>query len=82
MGADDDGYAVRMKLKHYMEYVRSAEHAAADDSPLYIFDGTFASRRGSRGMRREYAVPPLLPGGPHEPGRGEAPPALQVSSHD
>lgn len=60
MGADDDSYAVRMKLKHYMKYVRSAEHAAADDSPLYIFDGTFASRRGSRGMRREYAVPPYF----------------------
>ena len=59
-GADDDSYAVRMKLKHYMKYVRSAEHAAADDSPLYIFDGTFASRRGSRGMRREYAVPPYF----------------------
>ena len=60
VGADDDGYAVRMKLKHYMEYVRSPEHAAADDSPLYIFDGTFASRRGSRSMRREYAVPPYF----------------------
>ena len=60
VGADDDGYAVRMKLRHFMEYVRSREHAATDDSPLYIFDGTFASRRGSRGMRREYAVPPYF----------------------
>ena len=31
---------------------------AADDSPLYIFDGTFADRRGSRVMRRDYEVPP------------------------
>ena len=29
----------------------------ADDSPLYIFDGTFADRRGSRAMRRDYEVP-------------------------
>ena len=57
VGADDDGYAVRMKLKHYLEYVHSEEHAVADDSPLYIFDGTFASRRGSRSMRKEYSVP-------------------------
>ena len=57
VGADDEGYAVRMKLKHYLEYVHSAEHARADDSPLYIFDGTFASRRGSRSMRKEYSVP-------------------------
>ena len=48
---------MRMKLKHYMEYVHSKEHARADDSPLYIFDGTFASRRGSRSMRKEYSVP-------------------------
>ena len=60
VGADDEGYAVRMKLKHYMEYVHSEEHARADDSPLYIFDGTFASRRGSRSMRREYSVPPYF----------------------
>lgn len=57
VGADDDGYAVRMKLKHYLEYVHSEEHAVADDSPLYIFDGTFASRRGSCSMRKEYSVP-------------------------
>ena len=57
VGADDEGYAVRMKLRHYLEYVHSQEHARVDDSPLYIFDGTFASRRGSRSMRREYSVP-------------------------
>ena len=49
-----------MKLMHYMEYVHSEEHAKVDDSPLYIFDGTFASRRGSRSMRQEYSVPPYF----------------------
>ena len=60
VGADDEGYAVRMKLKHYVTYAHSEEHAKADDSPLYIFDGTFASRSGSRSMHKEYSVPPYF----------------------
>ena len=39
-----------------MEYMHDPEHAR-DDSPLYIFDGTFAERRGSRDLTRDYAVP-------------------------
>jgi histone arginine demethylase JMJD6 len=31
-----------------------------DDSPLYIFDGTFGDRRGSRGLKRDYEVPPYF----------------------
>ena len=54
MGSDDDGYAVRLRLRHYLRYATDPAHGAADDSPLYIFDGTFAERRGSRGMRRDY----------------------------
>lgn len=56
VGSDDDGYAVRMRLRHYLRYAADPVHGAADDSPLYIFDGTFAERRGSRGMRRDYEV--------------------------
>lgn len=56
VGSDDDGYAVRMRLRHYLRYAADPAHGAADDSPLYIFDGTFAERRGSRGMRRDYEV--------------------------
>lgn len=41
VGADDDGYPVRMKLKHYLMYVVHQQHGQIDDSPLYIFDGTF-----------------------------------------
>ena len=41
VGADDDGYPVRMKLKHYLMYVVHQEHGQMDDSPLYVFDGTF-----------------------------------------
>ena len=54
VGSDDDGYAVRLRLRHYLRYASDPAHGAADDSPLYIFDGTFAERRGSRGMRRDY----------------------------
>ena len=56
MGSDDDGYAVRMKLKHYLSYLASPEHAA-DDSPLYIFDGTFGDRETSKELVRDYQVP-------------------------
>ncbi len=34
VGSDDDGYAVRLKLKHFMAYCSHPEHAPADDSPL------------------------------------------------
>ncbi|GAB4820044.1 hypothetical protein N2152v2_007090 [Parachlorella kessleri] len=57
IGSDDDGYAVRLKLKHIWRYFSHPQHGAVDDSPLYIFDGTFANRSGSRLMRRDYTVP-------------------------
>lgn len=34
VGSDDDGYAVRLKLKHFLSYCTHPEHAPADDSPL------------------------------------------------
>ena len=60
VGSDDDGRAVRLKLKHYLAYARCGEHAGADDAPLYIFDGTFGERRGSRALCRDYRVPHLF----------------------
>ena len=34
------------------------EEHSQDDSPLYIFDGSFAEKRSSKGMRQHYQVPP------------------------
>ena len=44
VGSDDDGHAVRLKLKHFRPYAHDPVHSL-DDAPLYVFDGTFADRR-------------------------------------
>ncbi len=60
MGSDDDGYAVRLKLKHFAHYLASPKHSR-DDSPLYIFDGTFADRDTSRCSPRPCLQPQQSP---------------------
>lgn len=60
VGSDDDGYAVRLSLRDFLYYRASREHGRLDDSPLYIFDGSFATRRGSRRLRQDYSVPALF----------------------
>lgn len=56
VGADDDGYAVRLKMKHFLGYLQDPKHMQ-DDSPMYIFDGTFGDRDGSRALLGDYSVP-------------------------
>ena len=51
---------MRLKFKHFLQYMHDAERGQGDDSPLYIFDGSFAEKRGSRHMRRDYALPPFF----------------------
>ena len=53
VGEDDDGYTVKMKLRHFLRYL---EHNT-DDSPLYIFDATFDEDRVSKRLLRDYTVP-------------------------
>ena len=38
-GEDDDGKRVKVKLKHFLRYLR--HDSQGDDSPLYIFDANF-----------------------------------------
>ena len=62
VGSDDDGYAVRLRFSHFCDYLEdpTVHGAAADDSPLYVFDGTFAERDSGGALLRDYVPPPLF----------------------
>lgn len=53
VGEDDDGKSVKLKLKHFLRYLR----ANRDDSPLYVFDSAFDEDRGARRLLEDYSVP-------------------------
>ena len=53
VGEDDDGYKVKERLKYFIKYM---EHNQ-DDSPLYIFDGSFDNDDQSKSLLTDYKVP-------------------------
>ena len=56
-GEDDEGYSVKMKLKHFVEYALCTR----DDSPLYVFDQhSMEHDILANKLLSEYAVPPYF----------------------
>ena len=56
IGTDDDGYAVRLKMKHIQHYMTDATHMR-DDSPMYAFDGGVFDKRDTKNLLDDFTIP-------------------------
>ena len=52
-GESDHGNTLRLKLSHFLSYARNNK----DDSPLYVFDGTFDDDKASKTLLDDYSPP-------------------------
>lgn len=56
-GEDDEGYAIKVRIKHFISYLRHQQ----DDSPLYVFDSHFDEHKVASALMKDYKVPSYFP---------------------